>query len=665
MSNKKRILIVGGVAGGASAAARARRLSEEAEIILFERGSHISFANCGLPYHIGGAIPDREKLFVQTPEAMHNRFRIDVRTKTEVISLNPEKKEVTARDLSENKEYTERYDVLILSPGAEPNRPDIPGGKSARVLTLRSINDMDAIINVLKENKPERAVVVGAGYIGLEVTEALSEKGIKVSLVELAPQVMITADQEMTAPIKQQLSLHGVDLRLNSSITTIREEKEGCSVVLSTGETLKCGFVILSVGVKPEVKLAEKAGIKIGERGGIVVDEHMRTSVPDIYAVGDAVEVTDFIGGFQTLIPLAGPANRQGRIAADNIFGYKSAYQKTQGTAICKVFDMTIAMTGMNERSLKRSGISYEKIYIHPANHAVYYPGSSPISLKLLFDPENGKILGAQAVGQDGVDKRIDILATAIRAGLTVYDLEHLELTYAPPYGSAKDPVNYAGFVAANVLRGDAKICHYEDVINLDKNQFLLDVRTAAEVEAGTIPGAYNIPVDELRERLDELPKNKEILITCHIGIRGYLSYRILTQNGYKCRNLSGGHKTYLAFTDSLPEPDSEEINLKDDTGDNIPEPVLTDNTIIKSINAAGLQCPGPIMLLKKELENIQSGQDVSITVSDPGFLKDIPSWCKSTGNKLINLQPENGKYTTSFNLPHHSVSLFVFEPIE
>ena len=646
MSDKKRVLIVGGVAGGASAAARARRLSEEAEIILFERGSHISFANCGLPYHIGGAIPDREKLFVQTPEAMHNRFRIDVRTKTEVISINPKKKEVTVRDLSEDKEYTERYDVLILSPGAEPNRPDIPGGDSGRVLTLRSINDMDAIINVLKENKPERAVVVGAGYIGLEVTEALSEKGIKVSLVELAPQVMITADAEMTAPIKQQLSLYGVDLRLNSSITTIREEKEGCSVVLSTGETLKCGIVILSVGVKPEVQLAEKAGIKIGERGGIVVDEYMRTSVPDIYAVGDAVEVTDFIGGFQTLIPLAGPANRQGRIAVDNIFGYRNAYQKTQGTAICKVFDMTIAMTGMNERSLKRSGISYEKIYIHPANHAAYYPGSSPISLKLLFDPENGKILGAQAVGQDGVDKRIDVLATALRAGLTVYDLEHLELTYAPPYGSAKDPVNYAGFVAANILRGDAKICHYEDVTNLDKNQFLLDVRTAAEVEAGTIPGAHNIPIDELRERLDELPKHKEILIICHVGIRGYLSYRILSQNGYKCRNLSGGHKTYLAFTDSLLEPDSEETDLKDDTGDNIPEPVLTDNTIIKSINAAGLQCPGPIMLLKKELENIQSGQAVSISVSDPGFLKDIPSWCKSTGNKLINVQPENGKYT-------------------
>jgi NADPH-dependent 2,4-dienoyl-CoA reductase/sulfur reductase-like enzyme/rhodanese-related sulfurtransferase len=553
MSNKKkRILIVGGVAGGASAAARARRLSEDAEITLFERGKYISFANCGLPYHISGAIPNRKKLLVQTPDAMRKRFRIDVRTRNEVISVNREKKEVIVRDHEGKKDYSEPYDALILSPGAEPNRPPLPGVDSKHVLTLRSMNDMDAIIKVMKDNKPDRAVVVGGGYIGLEITEALCERGVKVTLVELAPQIMVTADLEMTAPVKQELSLHGVDLRLNTSITAINEDEEGSSVVLSTGDTVRCGLIVLCIGVKPEIKLAYEAGIEIGKRGGIVVDEHMRTSDPDIYAVGDAVEVTDLVGGFQTLIPLAGPANRQGRIAADNIFGHGSTYKKTQGTAICKVFDLTIGMTGMNEKGLIRTGTPYEKIYIHPANHATYYPGASPISIKLLFNPESGVILGSQAVGHSGIDKRIDVLATAIRAGMTVYDLEHLELTYAPPYGSAKDPVNYAGFVAANVLRGEARICQYEDVANPGDDQFLVDVRTTAEIEAGNIPGAHNIPVDELRGRLGELPKNKEILVICQVGLRSYLAYRILTQHGFRCQYFSGGYKTYLAFTDSL-----------------------------------------------------------------------------------------------------------------
>lgn len=647
MSNKKkRILIVGGVAGGASAAARARRLSEDAEIIMFERGKYISFANCGLPYHISGAIPDRKRLLVQTPGAMRKRFRIDVRTRTEVIAVNRERKEVTVRDHAGKKDYSEPYDALILSPGAEPNRPPIPGVDSRHVLTLRSMNDMDAIIKVMKDNKPDRAVVVGGGYIGLEITEAFRERGVMVTLVELAPQVMVTADPEMAAPIKQELSLHGVDLRLNTSITAIHEDEKGSSVVLSDGETVRCGLVVLCVGVKPEVKLAYEAGLEIGKRGGIVVDEHMRTSDPDIYAVGDAVEVTDLVGGFQTLIPLAGPANRQGRIAADNIFGHGSVYKKTQGTAICKVFDLTIGMTGMNEKGLKHAGISYEKIYIHPACHATYYPGASPISLKLLFDPESGRILGAQAVGHEGIDKRIDVLATAIRAGLTVYDLEHLELTYAPPYGSAKDPVNYAGFVAANVLRGEVRICHYEDVTNPGDDQFLIDVRTTAEVEAGTIPGVHNIPIDELRDRLDELPKNKEILVTCQVGLRSYLACRILTQHGFRCKYFSGGYKSYQAITDSLPEPDSTEKDMHDDTGVNIPEPSSSEITVVKSIDAAGLQCPGPIMRLKQELDDIEYGQAVSITVSDPGFLNDIPAWCKSTGNRLIKVAPENGRYT-------------------
>ena len=565
---KKRIIIVGGVAGGASAAARARRLSEEAEIIMFERGEHISFANCGMPYYLGGVIPDRKRLLVQTPESLFRRFRIDVRIKTKVIHINRERKEVTVLESSSGKEYLESYDELILSPGAQPVQLTIPGIENKRVFSLRTMGDMDKIKEIVDSSKLSKAVVAGAGYIGLEITEALWKRNIEVTLVELAPQVMITADPEMTAPIKQQLTLHGIDLHLNTSIMRIHEEADNLKVILSTGDTILCGCVILSVGVRPEVMLAKEAGIEIGEHGGIVVDEHMRTNDPHIYAVGDAVEVTDFVGEFKTLIPLAGPANRQGRIAADNVLGRLSTYKKTQGTAICKVFDLTIGMTGLNEKTLKRVSIPYEKVYVHPANHATYYPGASPISLKLLFDPENGNILGAQAVGADGVDKRIDVLAVALRAGMTVLDLEHLELSYAPPYGSAKDVVNYAGFVASNVLRGDMKICHFKDIVNPRDDQFLLDVRTNREVKAGTIPGAYNIPIDELRDRLEELSRNKELLVFCQTGVRSYLAARILSQHGFKCRNLTGGYKTYTAFTDSLPKPELSEKDMHEDTGE-------------------------------------------------------------------------------------------------
>ncbi|MFC1490085.1 FAD-dependent oxidoreductase [Candidatus Latescibacterota bacterium] len=552
MSERKKIVIVGGVAGGASAAARARRLSEDAEIILFERGEHISFANCGLPYHIGGTIDDRRRLLIQTPESMRKRFRIDVRIGSEVTAINREKKEITVREAESGQEYTETYDSLVLSTGAEPNRFPIPGIDSKNVFTLRTMNDMDAIMKGMYENKTGRVIVVGGGYIGLEITEAFRQRGINVTLVELAPQVMVTADPEMTASIKHKLIEQGIDLKLNTSVSSISEKGDILLVDLSSGETVESGLVVFSVGVRPDISFAKDSGIEIGERGGIVVDEHMRTSDPSIYAVGDAVEVTDLVGGFQTVIPLAGPANRQGRIAADTIFGRHSIYKKTQGTAICKVFDITIAMTGMNEKNLKRVGRKYEKIYIHPANHATYYPGASSISLKLLFDPDDGKILGAQAVGYEGIDKRIDVLAVAIRAGMTVYDLEHLELAYAPPYGSAKDPVNFAGFVAGNILRGDADVCHYEDVKNPGDDQFLLDVRTKFEFSAGTIPGAVNIAVDDLRDLLEELPKEKEILITCQVGLRGYLACRILKQHGFKCRNLSGGYKTYIDFEYSL-----------------------------------------------------------------------------------------------------------------
>lgn len=548
MADGKRVLIVGGVAGGASTAARLRRLCENAEIVLFERGEHISFANCGLPYHIGNAIKERKRLLVQTPKQMDERFRVDVRVRSEVVRIDRQGKSVAVRDLATGREYVESYDVLVLSPGAEPVRPPIPGAGAGRVFTLRSLTDMDAIKKTVDEEKPGRAVVVGGGYIGLEMTEALVERGIQVSLVELLPQVMGTVDPEMAFALHQELRSHGVELLLGTSVTGFREDGPNLlDVQLSDGQTRQAGLVVMSVGVRPDVQLARDAGLKIGQRGGIVVDGHMQTSDPSIFAVGDAVEVVDFVGGHSTLIPLAGPANRQGRIAADNICDRDSTYPGTQGTAICKVFRLAVATTGLNEKNLKRTGRRYEKVYVHPAHHAGYYPGAAQMSIKLLFDPQEGTILGAQAVGTDGVDKRIDVIAVALRAGMTVRQLQDVELCYAPPFGSAKDPVNYAGFVASNVISGDVAICHAEDVTASPDGRMLLDVRTPTEVAEGTIPGAVNIPLDEIRDRLSELPRDKELLVFCQVGLRGYIACRILSQAGFRCRNLTGGYKTYCA----------------------------------------------------------------------------------------------------------------------
>ncbi|MCE5198732.1 MAG: FAD-dependent oxidoreductase [Armatimonadota bacterium] len=649
MSSKLRIVIIGGVAGGASAAARARRLSEDAEIILIERGEHVSFANCGLPYHIGGTIADRDRLLVQTPAMLYANLRIDVRTQTEAVAIDRERKEVTVRNVVNGSEQSIPYDKLILSPGAEPVRPPIAGSDDPRVLTLRSMSDMDAIIKVLNERRPAHSVIVGGGYIGLEMAEALRQRNIGVTMVELLPQVMGPVDPEMAAPLHQQLALHGVDLRLETSVTGFKDAGDTLQAQLSTGESVDCGIAIMAVGVRPETKLAREAGLAIGERGGIAVDEHMRTNDPDIYAVGDAVEVTDFVGGFASLVPLAGPANRQGRIAADNALGRDPVYKKTQGTGICKVFDMAIGMTGMNEKSLKRAGIVYEKVYIHPASHASYYPGASPISLKLMFDPKDGKVLGAQAVGSDGVDKRIDVLAVAIRAGLTVFDLEDMELSYAPPYGSAKDPVNYAGFVAANVLRGDVGICHTEEMTNPREDQLILDVRKPFEIATGTIPGAVHIPLDELRNRLGELPKEKEILAYCQVGLRGYLACRILSQKGFKCRNYTGGIKIYNAVTGKAPRAQQPpKAETCDDSGMSckvvLPEKPQ-DTSIVKQIDACGLQCPGPIMQVSKALEGIKEGEAITVLASDPSFAADISAWCHSTGNHLVEVLPENGHY--------------------
>ncbi|MBN2163262.1 MAG: FAD-dependent oxidoreductase [Pontiellaceae bacterium] len=639
MSTKK-LLIIGGVAGGASSAARARRLDENAEIIMFERGPDISFANCGLPYHIGGTISERESLLVTTPEIMTSKYNFDIRTLTEVTSIDPKKKEVTAINLKTGEEYTESYDNLILSPGAAPVRPPIPGIDNPNVLSLRNLQDMDKIMESLQGKSS--AAVIGGGFIGLEVAEALREIDITTTLIELAPQVMGPADPEMTTPLNQELRLFGVDLRLKTSVTEFKESANGVTLILSDGNSLTVDVTILAIGVKPETRLAVDAGLEIGVTGGIKVDATMRTSDENIYAMGDAVEITDFITGQPALIPLAGPANRQARIAVDNIYGRNTTYKNTQGTSICKVFNMAIAMTGLSEKMAKRTNTPYEKIYVHPSSHAGYYPGAHPVSFKLLFDPETGKVLGAQAVGADGVDKRIDVIAVAIRSGLTVEDLSEMELCYAPPFGSAKDVINYAGFVATNVLSGESKIFHAEEALNLADNQKLIDVRNAEEVELGTIRGAKNIPLPTIRENLDKFSKDKEYLVFCQVGLRGYLACRILEQNGITCRNLSGGYKSYMMATDQQITQIPEAEIMTNDTGEKVRDQVVVMPPVLE-VDACGLQCPGPIMKLKSSLDSIKNGQSMSITSTDPGFAGDVPAWCHSTGNRLEAMEAVPG----------------------
>lgn len=542
----KKIVIVGGVAGGASAAARARRLSEDAEIIVFERDSFISFANCGLPYHIGGEIENRDALLVQTPESMHARFNLDIRIQSEVIGIDADKHEVTVRELASGREYQESYDDLILSPGAVPIVPPIPGVDSDSVFSLRNIPDMDRIIRKINIEAPRSAVVVGGGYIGIEMAEALIHRGIETTMVELANQIMPPLDPEMAVPLHQEMRRNGVRLQLSDAVEGIRETDEGLTLSMRSGRTLQTDMVILAIGVRPENTLAKMAGLSVGEKGGIQVDRTMKTSQPNIWAVGDAIEVKDFVTGAAAQIPLAGPANRQGRIAADNILGLASEYKDTQGTGICKVFELSAASTGASEKMLTSQGMAFEKIYVHGADHAGYYPGATQINLKLLFDPQSGRVLGAQAVGPKGVDKRIDVLATAIRGGMTVFDLEEFELCYAPPFGSAKDVINQAGFVASNVCRGEHAICHAEDIPEFSEDMVMLDVRNPTEISVlGTIEKSLNIPVNALRDNLDRLPKDKTLVVYCAVGLRGYVAYRMLTNLGYKVKNMTGGYTTY------------------------------------------------------------------------------------------------------------------------
>ncbi len=542
-----KLVIVGGVAGGASAAARARRLSEDADIVVLERGPDVSFANCGLPYHIGGVIEDRGKLLVSTAERLRERFRLDVRTRSEALSIDRAGKTVRVRDIAAGREYDLPYDKLILAPGAAPVRPPMPGVSLPGVFTLRDLADTDAIKRVVDAGASS-AVLLGAGFIGLELAEGLVHRGLSVTVVELAGQILPPFDPEMTTPITALLREKGVRLILGQAAESIHEGPGALSVRLKSGEEVSAGLVILGVGVRPENRLATAAGLEAGPRGGIRVDDRMRTSDPDIFAVGDAAETSDPVTGERVQVPLAGPANRQGRIAADNALGRDSRYRGTQGTAIVGLFGKAAALTGSSEKTLKRLNRPYRKAYIHPAHHAGYNPGAEGMSLKLLFDPASGRVLGAQGVGGAGVDKRIDVLAVAIQAGMTVFDLEEMELCYAPQFGSAKDPVNMLGFVAAGLLRGDHPQTDWEALAGATPAPLLLDVRTAKEFADGHIPGAVNIPVDDLRGRLAEVPADREVVAYCQVGQRGYLATRILMQAGRRVTNLSGGYRTYLLF---------------------------------------------------------------------------------------------------------------------
>jgi len=636
-----KLLIVGGVAGGASTATRARRLNEEAEIILFERGEFISYANCGLPYYIGKEITERDDLLVTTPELLINRFNIDVRTFSEVTEIDRTGKKVTVRDHVKKETYTESYDKLVLCPGGRPIKPPLAGIDLDSVFSLWTIPDSDRIKTFMETKNPKSAVVIGGGFIGLEMAENLIAKGLEVTLVEMLDQVMPPLDYEMASIVHSHITESGCRLHLSDAVSFFSERDGRTVVTTQNGAEIECDMVILSIGVRPNNELARDAGLELGDRGGIRTDGHMLTSDPHIYAAGDVVEVTDFVSGQPAMIPLAGPANKQGRIVADNIFGRRSVFKGTQGSAVVKVFDMTVALTGNNEKSLKRHGIPYLMSYTQSGSHASYYPGSQMMNVKLIFSPGDGRILGGQIVGMEGVDKRIDVIATAIRAGMTVFDLEELELAYAPPYSSAKDPVNMAGFVASNIIRGDVKTVHWFELDDIDMNtHVLLDLRDEEELEMhGMLDGAVHIPLNELRRRLSELDRNKTYIIYCAIGQRGYIGYRMLVQHGFRCRNLSGGYTIYTAPRAEIKEPSTVEVSgvgLLDKS------PVDFDF----AVNACGVPCPGPIMKLGKKIAEMEAGQVLKITASDRGFASDVPGWCGKSGNELLSLTSEKGIFS-------------------
>ena len=653
-------VIIGGVAGGATAAARLRRIDETSNILLLEKGKYISYANCGLPYYIGGVIAEREKLLVQTPTSFGQRFRVDVRVENEALAIHPQIKTLTIR-AADGHEYEETYDKLLLSPGATPVRPPLEGIDSEGIFTLRNVEDTDHIKSYLTEHSVKRAVVVGAGFIGLEMAENLHHAGVAVSVVEMGNQVMAPIDFSMAAPVHQHLIQKGVSLYLEEGVTHFQRTEQGITVFLKSGKTISADMVLLSIGVRPATALAKQAGLKIGEAGGIWVNEYLETSEKDIYAVGDAIEYPHPLTGKPWLNYLANPANRQGRMVADNmVFGNTVTYEGAIGTSIAKVFDMTVASTGLAAKRLKQWEMGYQSSVTHSSSHAGYYPDALPLTLKLTFHPVTGKLYGAQCIGYDGVDKRIDQISGLIKHGGTVYDLMETEHTYAPPFSSAKDPIAIAGYVASNIISGAMPVITWRELVQQKNEVVLIDTRTAEEYSFGTIPGAVNIPLDDLRERIADIPMDKPVVLFCAVGLRGYLAQRILMGRGYRnVRNLSGGYKHYSAAVTPVPVPSEDSV-----PADNHPASlsaatsgmvtaqsssaasVVNPSTEPLKIDACGLQCPGPIMQVKKAMDTLAPGGQVEIVATDAGFARDVSAWCNTTGNRLVKVYEEKGRYT-------------------
>jgi len=642
MKKGQKVLIVGGVAGGASAAARLRRLDEHSQIIMFERGEYISFANCGLPYYIGGEIKEKSALTLQTPLSFNARFNVDVRIKSEVVSINTDEKTVAVKNHSTGEEYKESYDKLILSMGAEPIKPNIDGIDSDKVFTLRNIPDTYKIKDYIEQKNPKTAAVVGGGFIGIEMAENLLAAGLEVSLIEMADQVIAPIDYDMACDVHRHMESKGVNLFLGNGVTKISDEGNTLEISLTNGE-INAEMLVMAIGVKPESKIAKDAGIEVNKRGSIIVDKQMKTNKQDVFAVGDAIEITDFVTGNKGFVPLAGPANKQGRIAADNICGIQSTYEGTQGSSILKVFDLTVASTGVNEKTAKTVGLNYDKVYTYSASHAGYYPGATNMAIKTIFEKETGKILGVQIVGYDGVDKRCDVFATAIRAGMTAFDLTKLELCYAPPFGSAKDPVNMVGFVIENMLTGKVKNFNWHDVADLprDGSATLLDCRTELEYKNGHIKGFINIPLDSIRSQINKIDKSKPVYVTCQVGLRGYVACRILSQNGFDVYNLGGGYRLYNSILGEHKVAPIKGLNTETQLPEST-ENISTEHKTI-SLDACGLQCPGPIVKLSNALNDAKIGDVVEISTTDPAFASDIEGFCRRTGNVLKGMESEKG----------------------
>ena len=628
----KKVLIVGGVAGGASTATRLRRLDESLEIVIFEKGEYVSFANCGLPYYIGDIIQNRESLLVQTPESLKVRFNLDVRVNSEVVGVNGKDKKVKVKTKN-GEEYEESFDFLVLSPGAKPIFPAIKGIENKKIFTLRNINDMDKIKAEIKNNGVKKTVVVGGGYVGIETAENLKHLGIDVTLIEAAPHILAPFDSEISNILEYELVNNGIELMTSEKVVEFQEDANKIIIKLESGKIVTTDMVILSIGVSPDTKFLEGSGINLGERGHILVNENLETNIDGVYALGDSILVKNYITNQNVGIPLAGPANRQGRIVAGNIVGRNEKYKGSLGTAIIKIFELTGASTGLNERSLKQLNITYEKIYLHPNNHAAYYPGASPISIKALYNKENKQILGAQAVGISGVDKFIDVMATSIKFKATIDDLAELELAYAPPFLSAKSPANMVGFIGQNIEDDLLEQVFMEDLKKYDeKKTIILDIREELELIGGKFDNSINIPLSELRKRYTELPKDKEIWTYCAVGLRGYIATRFLSQKGYRVKNLAGGIKS----EEKVIVNTQKESSLTKEGNSNIEKEE-------DYLDLSGLSCPGPLVKIKEKIDKLGEDEKLKVKVSDPGFYNDIQAWSKVTKNSLLSLDKKDG----------------------